>query len=156
MIGSVVPLYEVFQGDNAGDAFGALPLYNYIAAAGKEVGYTDFSAGNSDYAGFVAIGIPASGMHTGAGAPYDVCYHLKCDDLNNVNYEALTLIAKAAAVQVATLALSDLVGLPKRTKTTINPRARTQVRNELARMKRAEEHSGHGKSCSHSSEKATI
>ncbi|MGK5532571.1 M28 family peptidase [Streptomyces sp. URMC 129] len=69
--------------------------------------------GRSDYAPFVAAGIPAGGVFTGAegvkseaeagawggsaGAPYDACYHAACDDLGNVSATALDIGAKVIA-----------------------------------------------------------
>jgi len=60
--------------------------------------------GRSDYGPFVAAGIPSGGTFTGAevvktrsdaerfggkaGAAYDACYHLACDDLSNINMTA--------------------------------------------------------------------
>ncbi len=61
--------------------------------------------GRSDYAAFSAAGIAVGGLFTGAegvkteeeaqlfggqaGAAYDACYHKACDDLSNLNEEAL-------------------------------------------------------------------
>ena len=59
--------------------------------------------GRSDYAGFIEVGIPAGGLFSGAeqvmssfyadrfggieGESYDACYHLLCDDIDNINEE---------------------------------------------------------------------
>ncbi|WP_234347937.1 M28 family peptidase [Streptomyces specialis] len=69
--------------------------------------------GRSDYGPFVAAGIPAGGVFTGAegvkseaeaslwggtaGAPYDACYHAACDDLRNISATALDIGAKVIA-----------------------------------------------------------
>ncbi len=61
---------------------------------------TDFD-GRSDYGPFIAVGIPAGGLFTGAegiktpdevalwggtaGDPIDPCYHLACDTFDNIN-----------------------------------------------------------------------
>ena len=49
---------------------------------------SDFD-GRSDYHAFQQIGIPTLGLHTKAGAPWDNCYHLPCDRLDNIDWDAL-------------------------------------------------------------------
>ncbi len=82
---------------------------------------TPFS-GRSDYGPFIAVGIPAGGLFTGAegikteeqaavyggeaGVAYDPCYHQACDDFSNVNVQALDEMSDAAAHATLTLALS--------------------------------------------------
>lgn len=78
------------------------------------------------------LGIPSSGIFTGAGAPEDECYHRACDNLDNVNWEALTLNTKAAGRAAAHLALS-LDGIPPRDKTTLNPSSKRGVQRQLNR-----------------------
>lgn len=78
---------------------------------------------SSDYVAFLDAGIPSSGIFTGAGKPYDECYHTSCDDLSNINWDALVINAKAAAYGVAQLALLDPESLVKRRETNINPRS---------------------------------
>jgi Peptidase family M28/PA domain len=66
--------------------------------------------GGSDHASFNRAGIPTGGLFAGAsesgsaaqpsasasgGAPADACYHLECDDLDNVDLERVTLFADA-------------------------------------------------------------
>jgi Zn-dependent M28 family amino/carboxypeptidase len=69
--------------------------------------------GRSDYGPFIAQGIPAGGLFTGAegtktaaqaatyggtaGQPYDACYHLACDTYTNVNTTALDQMSDAVA-----------------------------------------------------------
>src|SRR3954447_2593978 len=76
--------------------------------------------GRSDYGPFIFAGIPAGGLFTGAegiktseeaaiyggtaGAPYDPCYHLGCDTINNLNNVALDQMSDAAAHATITLA----------------------------------------------------
>jgi hypothetical protein len=76
--------------------------------------------GRSDYGPFIFAGIPAGGLFTGAegvktaeqaaiyggtaGAPYDPCYHLGCDNLSNLNSVALDQMSDAAAHATITLA----------------------------------------------------
>jgi len=80
---------------------------------------TDFD-GRSDYGPFIAAGIPAGGLFTGAegiktpeqaavfggraGEQYDPCYHLGCDSLLNLSRTALDVNADAAAHTLITLA----------------------------------------------------
>lgn len=66
--------------------------------------------GSSDHFGFIAAGIPTGGLFAGAtesgsaaqpgtggsgGEPADACYHLACDDLDNVDVERVALFAQA-------------------------------------------------------------
>jgi Zn-dependent M28 family amino/carboxypeptidase len=76
--------------------------------------------GRSDYGPFIAVGIPAGGLFTGAegiktaeeaavyggtaGNPYDPCYHAVCDTIDNFNEEALDSMSDAAAHAVLTFA----------------------------------------------------
>ncbi|MFS0884341.1 M28 family metallopeptidase [Aeromicrobium sp. 179-A 4D2 NHS] len=78
--------------------------------------------GRSDYGPFIAVGIPAGGLFTGAegvktpeqvelyggtaGVAYDPCYHQACDTMSNISAQALYEMGDAAAYAVATLALS--------------------------------------------------
>jgi Zn-dependent M28 family amino/carboxypeptidase len=80
---------------------------------------TDFD-GRSDYGPFIAAGIPAGGLFTGAegvktpqqaaifggraGQEYDPCYHLGCDDFFNNSNRALDINSDAAAHTLITLA----------------------------------------------------
>lgn len=78
--------------------------------------------GRSDYGPFIAVGIPAGGLFSGAegektteeaatyggtaGQPYDSCYHLACDTVNNLSTKALAELGDGAAHAVWTLAKS--------------------------------------------------
>jgi len=78
--------------------------------------------GRSDYGPFIAEGIPAGGLFSGAegiktaeeaatyggtaGDPYDSCYHKACDTINNLNSKALSELGDATAHATLTLALS--------------------------------------------------
>jgi Zn-dependent M28 family amino/carboxypeptidase len=90
---------------------------------------------SSDYVAFLEAGIPSSGIFTGAGAPQDPCYHLACDDIDNINWEALTVNAKAAGRALAELA-NDLSEVPPRAKDTVNPSSKRGVARDLAKWKR--------------------
>ena len=69
--------------------------------------------GRSDYGPFIAAGIPAGGLFTGAeglktaeqvaiyggtaGEQYDPCYHEACDTFDNVSLEVLDQMSDAVA-----------------------------------------------------------
>jgi Zn-dependent M28 family amino/carboxypeptidase len=147
MIGSPYPEFEVYVGDNEGDQVGAQKIYSHLEAAGVKPHYGAFGT-SSDYVGFLELGIPSSGIFTGAGAPTDPCYHLACDTLCNIDWDALTTNAKAAASAAAQFALS-LDGVPKRSKTTLNTRNKNHIRAQFTKWKRAADHASSQKSCSH-------
>jgi aminopeptidase Y len=82
---------------------------------------TDFD-GRSDYGPFIAAGIPAGGIFTGAegiktpeeqalfggtaGVAYDPCYHQACDTTTNLNLKALDLNSDAIADSTARFAFN--------------------------------------------------
>jgi hypothetical protein len=84
--------------------------------------------GRSDYGPFIAAGIPAGGLFTGAeeiktpaeaaiyggvaGEQYDQCYHLGCDDFFNLSNRALDINSDAAAHALITLAQSKIPDRP--------------------------------------------
>ncbi|KAF3909581.1 hypothetical protein AA313_de0205689 [Arthrobotrys entomopaga] len=149
MIGSPAPFYRVYQGQNPGDVHGASALLEYLTGKGKPAEIAGFGT-SSDYVGFLNLGIPSSGLFTGAGAPQDPCYHLKCDTLENIDWEALTANAKAAARAAAILALS-LDGVPLRNKTmsTPNLRGRANLLGQFEKWARVEKAAEDSHSCSH-------
>ncbi|MDQ4058524.1 MAG: M20/M25/M40 family metallo-hydrolase [Actinomycetota bacterium] len=79
-------------------------------------------SGRSDHGPFERAGIPVGGLFTGAemlksrqsaeqvggeaGEPADPCYHLACDDIDNVNRRSLDQMSDAIAFSVASLATS--------------------------------------------------
>lgn len=79
-------------------------------------------SGRSDHGAFERAGIPVGGLFTGAemlksaqvaeevggtaGEPADPCYHLACDDIDNLSRESLDQMSDAIAFSVATLATS--------------------------------------------------
>jgi Zn-dependent M28 family amino/carboxypeptidase len=85
---------------------------DYFASQGLASSETPFS-GRSDYGPFIAIGIPAGGLFSGAeglktaaeqaayggtaGAAYDPCYHQACDTYNNNSDTGLHQLSDAAA-----------------------------------------------------------
>lgn len=92
---------------------------NYFMGQGLPTEPTAFS-GRSDYGPFIAVGIPAGGLFTGAegiktdeqaaiyggtaGDQYDPCYHLACDTFDNISLEALDQNSDAVAHAVLTFA----------------------------------------------------
>ena len=95
-------------------------FHNYFRSQELASDETPFS-GRSDYGPFIAEGIPAGGLFTGAeglktaaqaaiyggqaGVAYDHCYHADCDDFGNVNMDAIDEMSDAMAHAVYTYAL---------------------------------------------------
>jgi Zn-dependent M28 family amino/carboxypeptidase len=93
----------------------------YFSSQGLVSDPTPFN-GRSDYGPFIANGVPAGGLFTGAegiktarqeaiyggfaGLAYDPCYHQACDTFFNLNYTALDQMSDAAAHATWTLARS--------------------------------------------------
>lgn len=94
---------------------------SYFESQDLETDTFDLS-GRSDHGPFARVGVPVGGIFSGdstiktaeqaeifggqPGEPYDSCYHRACDDLNNLNREALDEISGAAAHATATFAQS--------------------------------------------------
>ena len=142
MIGSPNYVRFVYDGDNSAFPVGpnaaAGPagsgeleriFHDYFRSQDLASAETPFS-GRSDYGPFIAAGvnIPAGGLFTGAegvktaaeaavyggtaGAPYDPCYHLRCDDLDNTHIQGLHEMSDAAGHAVLTLARRNLLKSP--------------------------------------------
>lgn len=93
----------------------------YLTKQGLAFEPTAFD-GRSDYGPFIAVGIPAGGLFTGAeglktpeevliyggtaGVAYDPCYHQACDTFDNNNLEALDQMSDAAADAVLQFAMT--------------------------------------------------
>ncbi|MFI5491151.1 M28 family peptidase [Actinoplanes sp. NPDC051859] len=134
MVGSPNPGYFLYDGDNS-DGTGSGPgpagsaeiedtLEEYFTSINVPVRGTDFD-GRSDYGPFIANGIPAGGIFTGAegrktsaqvqlwggttGA-FDPCYHRACDTITNVNDTALD--RNSDAIAYAVWKLADDSGTP--------------------------------------------
>ncbi|HEX6015609.1 MAG TPA: M28 family metallopeptidase [Geminicoccaceae bacterium] len=85
---------------------------DYFCSVGLETEPTAFD-GRSDYGPFIAVGIPAGGLFSGAegmkteeeediyggtaGVAYDLCYHQACDTYANVSEDALDELGDGAA-----------------------------------------------------------
>ena len=94
---------------------------DYFTSQGLATEPTAFD-GRSDYGPFIEAGIPAGGLFTGAegiktteqaatyggeaGKQYDPCYHLSCDDIDNVSLLAIDQMSDAAAHATISLAQS--------------------------------------------------
>ena len=96
----------------------------YFAARGLPTAPTPFE-GRSDYGPFIAVGIPAGGLFSGAegiktarqedvyggtaGEPYDPCYHQPCDDITNLSIRALNQMSDGVAHATLTYAEDEEV-----------------------------------------------
>jgi Zn-dependent M28 family amino/carboxypeptidase len=129
MIASPNYVRFVYDGDGSNTPVAGPPgsaqieqVFNsYFASQNLPVTPTAFD-GRSDYGPFIAAGIPAGGLFSGAegiktaaqaavyggtaGAPYDACYHQACDTINNLNTKAFSELADGAAHATWTLAKS--------------------------------------------------
>ncbi|MGH3311219.1 MAG: M28 family peptidase [Streptomyces sp.] len=132
------PNYGLFayDGDDS-DGVGAGPgpegsaqlekdITDFVSSRGEEMRGTDFT-GRSDYGPFIEAGIPAGGTFTGgdgikteahrelwggtADAAYDGCYHMACDDLDNIDKKAFDVNVKVMANAVGRYA-HDVSTLP--------------------------------------------
>ena len=129
MLGSTNYVRFVYDGDGSDDPAG---LAGPPGSAQIEQLFTDYFAGKnlataptafdgrSDYGPFIAAGIPAGGLFSGAegikteeeaatfggtaGAPYDPCYHQACDTVSNLSTAALNELGDAVAHSVDTMA----------------------------------------------------
>jgi Peptidase family M28/PA domain len=104
---------------------------SYYTAIGEPYDDTAFDA-RSDYQAFIDAGIPAGGLFTGAegikteeqaaiwggtaGEQFDPCYHLACDDIDNVDLHALEVNSDLIAFAMLTFAYSteSVNGVPGR------------------------------------------
>ena len=130
MVGSTNYVRFVYDGDgNATGTRGPAGSHGverlfveYFQSQGLPTEPTAFD-GRSDYGPFIAAGIPAGGLFTGAegiktaeqqaiyggtaGQPYDPCYHAECDTWpDNVNLVVLEQMADAAAHATLTYAMT--------------------------------------------------
>ncbi len=118
----------------------------------------------SDYAGFADWGVAFGGLFTGAekvktveeaeqfggdvGVAYDRCYHQSCDDLNNVNQDALYVNTQALAYVTTYYAFSQPIFPVEetavsalRTSLIETPTQKLRIGDKL---KAAHSHSDHG------------
>ena len=120
----------VYDGDNSGGEGAVGPpgsaeieqmFLRYFRSQGLETDPTAFD-GRSDYGPFIANGVPAGGLFSGAeqvkterqetiyggfaGMPYDECYHQACDSYFNLNHTSLDQMSDAVAHATLTLSQS--------------------------------------------------
>lgn len=119
MIASPNPGYFVYDGDDEngwvprsvnnripeiGQGYLEDVLENYFASINIETREVQ-AGGRSDHSAFLNAGIPVGGLFTGLssrrsaeavrlwggreGVKYDPCYHKRCDNINNISYEAM-------------------------------------------------------------------
>ena len=131
MIGSPNHVFFIYDGDDSdGVGAGAGPegsaqieefYEDFYSARDIPFKGTDFS-GRSDYGPFIAVGIPAGGLFTGAegvktaeeaeiwggtaGDQYDPCYHLACDTIDNINLGAFDVNSDAVAASVLSFGMN--------------------------------------------------
>lgn len=129
MLGSPNYVRFVYDGDGSDTSPAGPPgsdaieevFTDYFASQRLASQPTEFS-GRSDYGPFIAAGIPAGGLFSGAegvktaeeaaeyggtaGVAYDPCYHQACDDTTNLSTRALFELGDAAADAVLTLTRS--------------------------------------------------
>jgi Zn-dependent M28 family amino/carboxypeptidase len=121
-------IYDGDDSDSAGSGpgpYGSAQIEDvfeqYYDAHGLAHEGTDFD-GRSDYGPFIAAGIPAGGLFSGAegrktaaqaaayggtaGQAFDSCYHQACDNLGNLNYTSLAQSAAATAWAIGSFATS--------------------------------------------------
>ena len=129
MVGSPNHIIGVYDADEstyeapvevpAGSVETEAVLTDWFDSQGQPWVDTEFS-GRSDYAAFIAAGVPSSGLFTGAdgvktpeevelfggtaGVIYDPNYHTPADDITNVNEGALDTMSDAIAAATITLA----------------------------------------------------
>jgi Zn-dependent M28 family amino/carboxypeptidase len=126
MLGSPNYVRFVYDGDGSDTALagpaGSAQIEDvfteYFSSQGLASTPSEFN-GRSDYGPFIAVGIPAGGLFTGAegvkteeqaaeyggtaGEWYDPCYHQACDDMSNLSTKALHEMGDAVAHAVMTL-----------------------------------------------------
>ena len=137
MIGSPNYVRFVYDGDGSldvaegvedvggpeGSAFIEYVFTDWFESLGLPNEPTAFD-GRSDYGPFIAAGIPAGGLFSGAevikteeqaaiyggeaGVAYDACYHEACDTIDNVNEQSLDELGDAAANAVLVFATNAL------------------------------------------------
>ncbi|WP_028661933.1 M28 family metallopeptidase [Saccharomonospora saliphila] len=169
MIGSPNAGYFVYDGDDS-DGEGAGPgPYGSAQIEASFVDYLENSVGvptegrdfdgRSDYGEFIAVGIPAGGLFTGAevikteeqaakwggeaGAAFDPCYHTECDHLGNVDRVALDRNGDAMAYVTGQYALSteDVNGVAPQSPKDRGKIAQQRASQRMMASQAAEGHS---------------
>ncbi|MFT4166947.1 MAG: M28 family peptidase [Microlunatus sp.] len=147
MLGSPNYVRFVYDGDGSDTTDAGPPgsdaieqvFTDYFAGQGLATEPTAFD-GRSDYGPFIAVGIPAGGLFSGAedvktaeqaatyggtaDAPYDACYHQACDTMTNLSTKALYELGDAAAHAVLVLAKSKTGLHPDGSGVSLRPAAK--------------------------------
>lgn len=113
---------------------------DYFESQDLETTPTAFD-GRSDYGPFIAEGIPAGGLFSGAegvktaeeedmyggtaGEAYDPCYHQACDDIGNLSTQALFELGDAAAHATLSLATSKTGLFPDGSRNKPSPQKKS-------------------------------
>ena len=129
MMGSTNYVRFVYDGDGSDGGPSGPPgsaeiekvFTDFFDSKGQASDPTDFD-GRSDYGPFIAAGIPAGGLFSGAegiktpeqaaayggtaGEAYDPCYHQACDDITNLSTSALSELGDAAADATGVMTMS--------------------------------------------------
>ncbi|MDR7086918.1 Zn-dependent M28 family amino/carboxypeptidase [Aeromicrobium panaciterrae] len=158
MLGSPNYVRFVYDGDGSNGGDSGPPgsaaiesVFNdYFDSKGLATEPTDFD-GRSDYGPFIAAGIPAGGLFSGAegvktdeeavayggtaGAPYDSCYHQACDTINNLSATALQELGDGAAhaVYALTMSKAGLFGDANRKAAKVSAKQLKQYSSEATR-----------------------
>jgi Zn-dependent M28 family amino/carboxypeptidase len=129
MVGSPNPGWFVYDGDasdtastgSTGSGVVEDVFVDFFESIDRQTEPTAFD-GRSDYDAFVAAGIPAGGLFTGAEdiksaaqvakwggttSAFDPCYHAACDTFTNVNATALDEMTDAIAHGILTFAMTQ-------------------------------------------------
>jgi Zn-dependent M28 family amino/carboxypeptidase len=131
MVGSPNFIYGVYDADESTfeatapvpDGSEALEDLFEVYYSKNNIPYEDSEfSGRSDYQAFIDVGIPASGLFTGAevqktpeqeaiwggvaGESFDQCYHRACDTIDNVSAEAIEVNVDAIAYAMLNVAAS--------------------------------------------------
>ncbi len=139
------PNFARFVYDGDGSAFGTVGpagsaaieqvFTDYLGAQGLANEPTAFD-GRSDYGPFIAAGVAAGGLFTGAegvktaaqvalyggtaGVAYDACYHQACDTIANISATGLDQMSDTAAHAIITFAQSTNIVNGKKGKGNFN------------------------------------
>lgn len=109
MVGSPNPVASVYGGAPgsrwpAGSGAIQTVLTDFLTSQGVTPQVVGFRA--SDHASFLAAGIPAGGLFTGADDGADPCYHQACDRVETIDRDMLGLMTDTAAHATLTFAQS--------------------------------------------------
>jgi Zn-dependent M28 family amino/carboxypeptidase len=122
MAGSVNGTTLVYDEEGAAPGSGAITeAFEAVLAARDEDSEGADLGGSSDHFGFTQAGIPTGGLFAGAtetggaaapsavggGTAPDPCYHIGCDDLDNVDVDRVVLFAEVTTAVVVQLMAAE-------------------------------------------------